>query len=295
MRRMSAFEIWLRWGRIVTKPEPIETKFNPWHDPDDGRFTFAGQGNRFGGGAPKSREATPRAASSAGGTSTRSPARPAASRPSATRPTGGGRRVTADKRIQIDASTLLTDKVTGGNTPTEKPIVIIGKRTRNASQQAGGAMDRRTTANIATLHPKVRDPATKFINQVRTELGIRLVVTDAYRTYEQQDALYAKGRTAPGKVVTHARAGFSNHNFGTAIDVFPVLADGRIDPDNDKENIPILKRIARIGIENGFEWGGNWPPDKRDYPHFQMMFGNSMTRMREMYKKAGKNLHNMVF
>ncbi len=57
MRRMSAFEIWLRWGRIVTKPDPIETKFNPWHDPDDGRFTFAGQGNRFGGGAPKSREA----------------------------------------------------------------------------------------------------------------------------------------------------------------------------------------------------------------------------------------------
>ena len=48
MKRMSAFEIWVRWGRIVDEPEEIETKFNPWHDPDDGRFTFAGQGSFFG-------------------------------------------------------------------------------------------------------------------------------------------------------------------------------------------------------------------------------------------------------
>ncbi len=29
---------------------PTETKFNPWHDPDDGQFTFAGSGVRYGGG-----------------------------------------------------------------------------------------------------------------------------------------------------------------------------------------------------------------------------------------------------
>ncbi len=29
---------------------PVEVKFNPWHDPDDGQFTFAGQGVRFGAG-----------------------------------------------------------------------------------------------------------------------------------------------------------------------------------------------------------------------------------------------------
>lgn len=46
--KRSAFEVYLRTGRRV--PEPTETKFNPWHDPENGRFTFAGQGRHFGGG-----------------------------------------------------------------------------------------------------------------------------------------------------------------------------------------------------------------------------------------------------
>lgn len=49
---MSPFEYYLRTGRILLEPEPIEHKFNPWHDADDGRFTFAGQGNYFRAGAP---------------------------------------------------------------------------------------------------------------------------------------------------------------------------------------------------------------------------------------------------
>jgi hypothetical protein len=47
---MSPFEIYLRTGRVVREPEGVELKFNPWHDPDDGRFTFAGQGRYFGSG-----------------------------------------------------------------------------------------------------------------------------------------------------------------------------------------------------------------------------------------------------
>ena len=35
MKRLSTFEIWLRRGRIVEEPQLIETKSNPWHDPED--------------------------------------------------------------------------------------------------------------------------------------------------------------------------------------------------------------------------------------------------------------------
>lgn len=54
-----AFSHWLRTGRLpqVRSDDGVELKFNPWHDPDDGRFTFAGSGNHFGageGGAPQS-------------------------------------------------------------------------------------------------------------------------------------------------------------------------------------------------------------------------------------------------
>lgn len=50
--RRRAFAIWLRTGRPPT-PQPsavIECKFNPWHDPEDGRFTFANTGRYYGRG-----------------------------------------------------------------------------------------------------------------------------------------------------------------------------------------------------------------------------------------------------
>ncbi|HSX56652.1 MAG TPA: DNA/RNA non-specific endonuclease [Sphingomonas sp.] len=43
---VTAFSVWLRTGRRG-EGAPVEVKFNPWHDREDGRFTFAGQGNYF--------------------------------------------------------------------------------------------------------------------------------------------------------------------------------------------------------------------------------------------------------
>ena len=50
--RRRAFSVWLRTGRLPgwLKATP-EFKFNPWHDPDNGRFTFAGTGRYFGRGS----------------------------------------------------------------------------------------------------------------------------------------------------------------------------------------------------------------------------------------------------
>jgi len=50
---MSAFEIYLRTGLLVksaAEAEAISFKFNPWHDPQDGRFTTAGAGIAYGEG-----------------------------------------------------------------------------------------------------------------------------------------------------------------------------------------------------------------------------------------------------
>ncbi|MGU3389545.1 hypothetical protein [Sphingomonas sp. M1A8_2b] len=49
----SGFSHWLRTGRRPTaiSPEGIELKFNPWHDPEDGRFTFVGAGSHYGSSA----------------------------------------------------------------------------------------------------------------------------------------------------------------------------------------------------------------------------------------------------
>jgi hypothetical protein len=51
--RRRAFSLWLRTGRVPrwAKPKNPEVKFNPWHDADDGRFTFTGSGRYFGRGS----------------------------------------------------------------------------------------------------------------------------------------------------------------------------------------------------------------------------------------------------
>jgi LysM repeat protein len=51
-RGQSDFAVFLRTGLRFRHQEgaDVEVKFNPWHDPDDGRFTFAGQGDFYPGG-----------------------------------------------------------------------------------------------------------------------------------------------------------------------------------------------------------------------------------------------------
>src|SRR3546814_7784375 len=52
-RRQSAFEVYLRTGPRDAggRRQDVEVKFNPWHDPEDGRFTFSGRGRYYGAGA----------------------------------------------------------------------------------------------------------------------------------------------------------------------------------------------------------------------------------------------------
>jgi LysM repeat protein len=57
----AAFSLYLRTGRRVAVAE-MEVKFNPWHDEEDGRFTFAGQGRYFGGGGASGSWAEPQQA-----------------------------------------------------------------------------------------------------------------------------------------------------------------------------------------------------------------------------------------
>lgn len=53
MGLLSEFETYLRTGRLPQ--QRLELKFNPWHNPEDGRFTFAGQGSYFGGSSQRNR------------------------------------------------------------------------------------------------------------------------------------------------------------------------------------------------------------------------------------------------
>src|SRR5262245_52615762 len=106
---------------------------------------------------------------------------------------------------------------------------------------AGGGKkaDSRSEANIATLLPRVRPFARALIERAARQ-GIIIKVTGGTRSFAEQDELFAQGRTKPGKIVTKARGGFSNHNFGIAFDV--TIFKGSTDPE--KAKTPVFESPA---------------------------------------------------
>lgn len=124
------------------------------------------------------------------------------------------------------------------------------------------------TRDINDLLPKVKKMAMDF--QAKAKLaGIDFVVTSVYRSIEEQNAIYAQGRTAPGSIVTNAKGGQSFHNWKVAFDIVPVIAGKAIWNDN-----ALWSKLGQIGTSIGLEWGGNWQNFK-DLPHFQYVAGYS--------------------
>lgn len=98
-----------------------------------------------------------------------------------------------------------------------------------------------------------------------SEEGIELHVTQALRSWSQQQALFAQGRTAPGNRVTDAEGGYSWHNFGLAVDVAPFV-DKK--PDWNASHA-CWQRIFAVGKSLGLAEGACW--HKPDDPHLQLI------------------------
>lgn len=99
--------------------------------------------------------------------------------------------------------------------------------------------------------------------------GYDFLVTCTYRSPEQQNVLYAQGRTTPGARVTNARGGQSIHQYHCAFDIVP-LFQGKAVWDNDD----LWKKLGYIGQSVGLEWGGSWS-SIIDRPHFQYTLGHT--------------------
>ena len=137
--------------------------------------------------------------------------------------------------------------------------------------------DKASDNRIASLHPYVQNQMKAFVLKAKLRFDVDLRVVQGYRTFEEQDKLYAQGRTAPGSIVTKTRGGFSNHNFGLAVDVVP-FENGKLNWET--KNYPL---IGTIGKSVGLEWGGDWKSIV-DRPHFQNMFVYSLKQLRNLPK-----------
>lgn len=140
----------------------------------------------------------------------------------------------------------------------------------------------RNERRLSTVHPVLAIRGRTLI-ELCAHAGLSLLVTQALRTWKQQDELYAKGRTKPGKRVTNAKGGQSYHNFGLAFDI--VVLDSAGKPVWDDSH-PGWALAGKLGGSVGFEWGGNWTRFK-DRPHFQYTGGLSLAECRKLYNEGG--------
>jgi peptidoglycan L-alanyl-D-glutamate endopeptidase CwlK len=137
------------------------------------------------------------------------------------------------------------------------------------------AVDPRSEKNIATLKPPVQALARKLIETAVAQ-GIHVKIICGSRTYAEQNALYAKGRTTSGKIVTKAKGGYSYHNLGLAADFGIFSADGK----KYYGEHPDYERVGAIAESLGFEWGGRW--EFCDPPHIQYNpLGLTLAEMRQ--------------
>lgn len=79
--------------------------------------------------------------------------------------------------------------------------------------------------NISDLSPKLQPVYCKW-KELMDEAGIDILITCTSRTQAEQEALYAKGRTAPGPKVTWTLN--SKHLTGEAFD-FVIMDNGKPD------------------------------------------------------------------
>lgn len=141
---------------------------------------------------------------------------------------------------------------------------------------------------VRQLHPKVSNEVAETIGQIEAgwHINVAIRIVQGLRTIEEQNEIYAQGRTKPGKIVTYARGGSSYHNYGIAFD-FALLFDkdgnGTYESLSWDNNNPHWKEVVRAFELKGWYWGGQFSSLK-DYPHLQKTFGYGWRGLLKKYQ-----------
>lgn len=161
--------------------------------------------------------------------------------------------------------------------------------------------DEKTLERINLLHPKIKEDAYKIYDEIVAALSGSAICRFAYtlRTFAEQDALYAQGRTKAGAKVTNAKGGQSYHNYGLAIDIVLLVDKDKngsfetaswdlktdFDGDGKSDWMEIVAIFKRYGYEAGIDW------HFKDAPHFQKTFGKSINELLHLHtnNKVDKN------
>lgn len=146
-------------------------------------------------------------------------------------------------------------------------------------------IDPRSAQTISTLLPGVQARFTAFYeaaNKAMKSHGLTVRFISGTRSYAEQSALYAQGRTKPGNKVTNARPGYSNHNFGVAVDIG--VFEKKAKKEIYHQDHSAYAWLGPIGEAAKLNWGGRWKSPDR--PHYEFPTDLTMAQMREKVSKG---------
>lgn len=139
---------------------------------------------------------------------------------------------------------------------------------------------RHLSAAMQVLYNKFSDRCRRDVELLK--LGVTVLLICTYRSNEEQEKLYAKGRTEPGAIVTRAKLGKSKHNAvdshgdpaAEAFDVVPLLHGKPVwssedDPGTVEDEAWIWQRVGEHGVAVGLKWYGSPGAEFPEKPHFQ--------------------------
>lgn len=140
-------------------------------------------------------------------------------------------------------------------------------------------MNTASLRRLEKVHPLL---AQKVRNLDATIVAVHfnIEVVQGMRTFEEQNRLFAQGRTTPGEIVTRARGGQSNHNYGLAVDLCPFI-NGKPDWKFRDGFVAIGKAAELVGLS----WGGNWVKFL-DMPHVELP-GLTIKRCQALFHQGG--------
>jgi hypothetical protein len=111
---------------------------------------------------------------------------------------------------------------------------------------------------VGVLYPPFLDGFHEVLAEIKKDHP-KAVAARTFRTYAEQDAIYAQGRTKDGNIVTNARGGESYHCFGLAVDISDDVA-ARL-----AEERGLQDRVQALCIKHNITWGKDWG----DWGHFE--------------------------
>ena len=195
-----------------------------------------------------------------------------------------GRRLTRDEMANFIADNLIDVDAEGFDTRTghglfrlpEPSTIDVSKYVTDIIVgdyiDYGGFPEVRSDVvmrGIDKLHPELQVCVNKFLEECKSR-GLNVLITETLRTLEEQEELYAQGRTKPGKIVTNAKGYQSPHAWGIAFD-FCRNVKGK-EYDNSDKFFDYVGEIAKTifdDTEYDLFWGGDFKTFV-DKPHIEM-------------------------